>query len=65
MQIVILAGAGDDTITGTASANFGDSISAGAGDDDIQFGNTDLTSADTVDGRCKFDHLQCCTCPCI
>ena len=27
-----------------------DSISAGAGDDDIQFGNTDLTSADTVDG---------------
>ena len=49
-KLIIKAGGADDVVTVTASANFGDSITSGAGNDTINISNGNLTSIDTIDG---------------
>ena len=56
--IVIKTGGAADLITASASANYGDTITSGAGNDTIYFGNTDLTAADSVDGGAGTNILQ-------
>jgi len=48
-NLVVLGGAGVNTITGSSS-DLGDNITGGASDDVLNFGATDLTTLDTVDG---------------
>jgi hypothetical protein len=58
--LVVTGGDGGDTIVGSLSDN-GDSISGGAGNDTIAFGDattTGLTTADTVSGGAGTDTLR-------
>ncbi len=48
-KVVVIGGAGNDIITGSASTN-GDNLSGNGGDDTFKFGSANLTSADTVAG---------------
>ena len=57
-KITVLTGASGDTVTSSASTNFGDSINTAAGDDTIIFGNTDLTADDTVVGGAGADTIK-------
>ena len=57
-KVVINTGAGADIITGSASANFGDSITSGAGNDTLKFAYDGLTSADTVAAGAGTDTLE-------
>ena len=57
-KVVINTGAGADIITGSASANFGDSITSGAGNDTLKFAYDGLTSAECY-RRCWYRHLGC------
>ena len=49
-KIVIKGGSAADVITASTSANAGDTITGGAGDDIIAFSQAALTSADSIDG---------------
>ena len=49
-QLIVVGGTGGDTITGSASATAGDSLSGGAGNDTFAFAYGNLSSADTVIG---------------
>ena len=61
-KVIINGGAGVNTITLSKSANVGDTVAAGAGDDIIvsalNSGTAYLTSADVVDGGLGDDTLQ-------
>jgi Ca2+-binding RTX toxin-like protein len=56
-KVVINGGAGVNTITMSASTNFGDTIDAGAGNDIISVATADLTSTDIVGGGDGTDTL--------
>jgi len=56
-KVVIKGGEAADVITVSASANFGDSITGGKGNDNIKFTNANLTSADTISGGDGTDSL--------
>jgi len=49
-KVVITGGGAADIITASTSANWGDTINGGAGNDTIKFANGALTSVDVVDG---------------
>ncbi|AHF62522.1 Hemolysin-type calcium-binding region [Synechococcus sp. WH 8109] len=57
-KVVINTGGANDFITASTSANNGDTITAGAGDDIIYFGNGDLTAADSVGGGAGANTIQ-------
>ncbi len=57
-KIIIKGGAGINTITVSGSANFGDTITAGAGNDVISFATANLTKADSIDGGDGTDTIQ-------
>jgi Ca2+-binding RTX toxin-like protein len=57
-QVFILGGGAIDTITASLSANWGDSISAGGGNDVLHFNGTNLTAADTVAGGDGVDTIS-------
>ena len=59
-NIIIIGGAGADTITGSASDN-GDSITSGTGADVLKFLTGKLDSADTIDGGAGTDVLEIAT----
>ena len=49
-KVVLKGGDGVNTITMSGSANFGDTITAGGGNDTIAFATAGFTSADSIDG---------------
>lgn len=49
-KVVVIGGAAGDSITASASANFGDNLSGGAGDDTFTITTAGFTSADTISG---------------
>ncbi len=57
-KVVIIGGVGANNITGSASANFGDNITGGAGIDTFSFATANLTSADTISGGAGADILS-------
>jgi Ca2+-binding RTX toxin-like protein len=60
-KVTIKGGGAADVITSSASANFGDTITGGAGNDTINFATANLTSADSVDGGDGTDTLKMIT----
>ena len=56
-KVVINSGAAADVITVSTSANYGDSITSGAGNDSIRMGSGHLTSADTIAAGAGTDSL--------
>lgn len=56
-KVVIKGGSAADNITVSASANFGDSITGGSGNDTISFTVANLTSLDTIAGGSGTDKL--------
>ena len=57
-KVSITGGSGNDTITASASANFGDTIVAGAGNDTVQVAYDGLTSADAIAGGDGTDTIK-------
>jgi Ca2+-binding RTX toxin-like protein len=57
-KVVITGGASNDIITGSTSANWGDTITAGAGNDTIKFANGSLTATDVVGGGTNTDTIE-------
>jgi len=57
-KVVITAGDGVNTLTLSTSANHGDTVTAGGGNDTISAGASNLTSVDTIDGGAGTDTLS-------
>ena len=58
-KLTITGSANNDVITATTSANFGDNISAGAGNDTIHIHtNASLTNIDTIAGGAGDDTMS-------
>jgi hypothetical protein len=57
-KVVIKGGGGADTLQGSASANFGDTITGGAGNDTIKFVTGNFTLTDSVDGGDGTDKIK-------
>ena len=56
-KVVVTGGAGVNNITLSGSANFGDTVDAGAGNDTITTATANLTAADTIDGGAGTDTI--------
>ena len=57
-KIVIKGGSGADRLVGSASANHGDTITGGAGNDTIAFANANVGSTDSIDGGAGTDVVE-------
>jgi hypothetical protein len=57
-KVVIKGGGAADTLAGSASANFGDTITGGAGNDTITFVTGNFTLTDSVDGGAGTDKIK-------